>query len=299
MSTLYDYILAVPGALGALIEMRWGRLALAGLTLLIPVLLATYGWRQLLSKVVTGSVKTTLIIYQFNLLFAPIVYFSHGYIVAGYQMLGIPTVPTSFWGWSPWWLLAVLGIFLHDFCDYWSHRALHLKWLWPIHAIHHSDTHVSGLTSYRIHALESLVMLTTYTVLLTWLGMPAEAMAAGAILMQLHNVYVHIGVDWDHGPFKLLIASPRFHRWHHADVPELYDKNLANMVPFFDWIFGTYKIPGPCVGPYGAAGVPADDAIKLIAFPFTQWARMIPQSFSRLRSRMGRREPTDAQVENG
>jgi len=45
---------------------------------------------------------------------------------------------------------------------------MHLKWLWPVHAIHHSDPVVNGLTTYRIHILEALVMWGSYTILLTW-----------------------------------------------------------------------------------------------------------------------------------
>ena len=60
------------------------------------------------------------------------------------------------------------------------------------------------------------------------------------------NMYVHMDLDWTHGPLRYVIASPRLHRRHHADVPEAYGKNLANVFPFYDVMFGTDYVPGPC-----------------------------------------------------
>ena len=37
-----------------------------------------------------------------------------------------------------------------QFLAYWLHRALHrFAWLWPLHAVHHSDTEVDVSTSFR------------------------------------------------------------------------------------------------------------------------------------------------------
>ncbi len=65
------------------------------------------------------------------------------------------------------------------------------------------------------------------------------------VVASLHNAYVHFEVDIDHGPMNWLIASPRFHRWHHADFPPAYGKNLANAIPAWDMLFGTYFKAGP------------------------------------------------------
>jgi sterol desaturase/sphingolipid hydroxylase (fatty acid hydroxylase superfamily) len=126
----------------------------------------------------------------------------------------------------------------------------------------------------------------SYTILLTWLGMPADAIGIGALFLTFHNVYVHINVDWGHGPLRLLIASPRFHRWHHADVPEAHGKNLANIFPLFDWMFGTYRVPGPCNAPVGAAGIPRNDVVKLTLWPLLEWARLATPWVDAIRARI-------------
>jgi len=56
-------------------------------------------------------------------------------------------------------------------------------------------------------------------------------MGTGALVLLLHNAYVHVDIDWGHGPLRLLIASPRFHRWQHTDKTHARDKNFAGPMP--------------------------------------------------------------------
>ncbi|MEW6630580.1 MAG: sterol desaturase family protein [Pseudomonadota bacterium] len=245
------------------------------LLLLAADILRRGGWRKSLTRRAAESVLASIAIFHINLFVIPGIWLLSDRIKIGYDLLGIPSIPISVWAGLPVWLLAVVAIVAHDFANYWNHRLMHQPWLWPVHAIHHSDPVVNGMTSYRIHALESLVMWGSYTILLTWMGLPADALGVGAVLLALHNIYVHIDVDWGHGPFRLLIASPRFHRWHHADVPDAYGKNLANVIPLFDWMFGTYRVPGPCKAPLGATGIPRNDVLLLTCWPVIAWFGMM------------------------
>ena len=262
------------------------RCVVAVLLLAVAFDVARKGWRLSWVRRAAASVGATVAILHVNLLMAPGVWLLSEQIKVLYALLGIPSVPTAVWAGLPVWALSLVGLLAHDFANYWNHRAMHMKWLWPVHAIHHSDPDVNAMTTYRVHELETLVMWASYTILLTWLGLPADAMGIGALIMLIHNAYVHVDVDWDHGPLRLLIASPRFHRWHHADVPEAYGKNLANVFPFFDWMFGTYRVPGPCIAPLGAAGIPRNDPVHLALWPVLEWARLATQSVAAQRARI-------------
>jgi sterol desaturase/sphingolipid hydroxylase (fatty acid hydroxylase superfamily) len=246
--------------------------------------IARKGWRLSWLRRAVASVAATVAIFHVNLVLAPGVWLLSEQLKALYSLLGIPSVPGAVWAGLPVWALSLVAILAHDFANYWNHRAKHMKWLWPVHAIHHSDPDVNALTTYRIHALETLVMWGSYTIMLTWLGLPAGAIGIGALILLLHNAYVHVDIDWDHGPLRMLIASPRFHRWHHADVPEAYGKNLANVFPFFDWLFGTYRVPGPCNAPLGATGIPRNDPVRLALWPLLEWARLATQSVTARRA---------------
>jgi len=248
---------------------------IAFLLLLLVIDLAWRGWRLSWSRRAINGAFATLTIFHVNFLLGPLVWALSDKVRALYNLANIPSIPTEFWSHLPTWFLCLFAILAFDFANYWNHRLLHLRLLWPVHAIHHSESEVTGLTSYRVHLFEPVVMWSSYVLMLTWLGLPADAIGLGAILVSLHNIYVHINVDWEHGPFRLLVASPRFHRWHHADVPEAYGKNLANICPLFDWMFGTYYNPGTCKERMGATGVPENDVVKLMLYPFAEWTRML------------------------
>jgi len=249
------------------------------LAIILAVSLHSRGYRLSWSKKLVESVGANIAFYLFNLLFGPIVFLMTRWVERGYDSLGIPSIDQSTWENVPAWLMVPLAVLCFDFANYWNHRILHMSWLWPVHAVHHSDPEVNGLTTYRIHFLEGFVMASSYIILLSWLGFPTDVMGVGAVFVGLHNIYVHLNVDWGHGPFRYLLASPRFHRWHHADEPSVYGKNLANVFPFFDVIFGTYHMPGTCHHKMGARGVPENDVVRLCLYPFAEWGRALKRAF--------------------
>jgi sterol desaturase/sphingolipid hydroxylase (fatty acid hydroxylase superfamily) len=221
------------------------------------------------------SAFASLAIYLIGVVAVPVLLAWAGELRTLYEALHVPHVPTSTWERAPSWLGAIVAVIAYDFANYWNHRAMHWRWIWPIHAIHHSDPEVNPLTTLRVHPFEGVFMASSYVFFVSWLGLPSAAIGAGGLLIMLHNQYVHVNVDWNHGPLALLVASPRFHRWHHADHPLAHGKNLANICPLFDVIFGTYYNPGPCREPMGAGGVPPNDVAKLLLYPLSEWARML------------------------
>jgi len=252
------------------------------LFLLLLDLFSKQSWRS--PRVVLG-VLATIALYHFNELVFPAL--ERAILVSqyAYEALGVPQVPASFWDELPLPVAVLIALISHDSSRYAIHWLLHREWLWPIHAIHHSDPDVNGLTPFRIHLLEIVAMGVMSVFLLTWLGLPAAVLGRSAICLVLINIYVHVQIDLSHGPFALWLASPRFHRWHHANVEEARGKNLANVFPIFDRIFGTYYCPGPCTAPMGADGVPENNVVELVAFPFVEWGRMVRRS---IRSRAGK-----------
>ncbi|TWT61323.1 sterol desaturase family protein [Rubinisphaera italica] len=214
---------------------------------------------------------------------APIFVILVDWAETAYSSLSIPHLEASTWQTTPTWILIPLILLALDFADYWNHRLMHSsKWFWPIHAIHHSDPHPTVLTTGRVHLLEPFVMQVSYILMLSWLNLPYAVLGGVAGLRILHNMYTHMNVDWDHGPFKYLLASPRYHRWHHADEPAAYGMNLANIFPFLDVIFCTYYVPGQCHEKMGAKGVPTN-ALEMVAWPFLEWNRLLTPKYKTIR----------------
>jgi sterol desaturase/sphingolipid hydroxylase (fatty acid hydroxylase superfamily) len=232
--------------------------------------------RAVLSRPAVMNSLATFALLALNIALVPLIFVASKAILAAYQSLGIPSIPESYWKNWHWLPVAMLAFVVRDFADYWSHRAMHTKLGWPIHAVHHSDTHVNGFTTFRVHVLEVLMMKAFHISFMGWLGIPAETVAALHVFASLHNAYVHFEVDIDHGPLNWLIASPRYHRWHHADFKPAYGKNLANVIPAWDMLFGTYYRAEACNEKMGAQseGISGTDPAKLMLLPFLLWSRM-------------------------
>ncbi len=90
--------------------------------------------------------------------------------------------------------------------------------------------------------------------------------------MTLYAIFVHANVRWDFGPLRALIATPRFHRWHHTSQAEGLDKNFAGLLPLWDALFGKYYMPdGRQPEVFGVAGEPVPEGfLAQLAYPFTK-----------------------------
>lgn len=157
-----------------------------------------------------------------------------------------------------------------DFVNYWNHRLLHTAPFWGIHAVHHADKHMTWTTSYRVHVLEGFVMALGVVLLSGWLNLPVEAVAAAGVIQGLHNKYVHCQLGWTHGPLRKWIISPNNHRWHHAAVPEAYNKNFGDIFTVWDRMFGTYYDPAICDVEIGLEDGP-HTLVDMLIYPFRYW----------------------------
>jgi len=192
-----------------------------------------------------------------------------------YESFGLPQIPREFWDGQNFWVTAFCVLFVYDFSVYWAHRFMHGGWLWPMHAVHHSDKHLHFLSWSRGHPVEQAFMAVFLVFSSTWMGLSVGEIAGIALIRALSQYYVHTNIDWDHGPLKYIFVSPRMHRWHHVDHPDAYDKNFGSIFSIFDVIFGTYYNPHSAVDmPTGYVGMPANDLVKLFTHPFTEWWKM-------------------------
>ncbi len=234
----------------------------------------------------TELVKSARVNWAFiviNSFLAPAAYAGVAIIQSASEALGAPGIPPSYWSGVSVWIPALLAMIAVDFLDYWSHRLRHHRLLWPMHAVHHSDTHLNYLSWYRAHILEHVFIKGGHVVLAAMLGATPGMVAGLVVFTALHQQYVHMNVDWSHGPLRSVLASPRFHRWHHADDPAAYDKNFSNLMPIWDKLFGTYYCPGPCQSPLGFPGNPGENVRALMLYPFKEWGRMAGQALLGLR----------------
>jgi sterol desaturase/sphingolipid hydroxylase (fatty acid hydroxylase superfamily) len=140
-----------------------------------------------------------------------------------------------------------LGFLLLDVFDYGFHRLIHrVRWLWLIHAVHHSDTRLDATTGVRFHPAEVTIQVVLKTGLLLTLGIPLWVEGARAVFVNPANLLQHANVafpDWVERWFSWLLVTPAMHRIHHS--PEMLENNsnYGAILSIWDRIFGTYRRP--------------------------------------------------------
>ncbi len=145
---------------------------------------------------------------------------------------------------APFWLQLCGVVVLGDFGFYLAHRAFHqIPVLWRFHAVHHSIEHLDWLAAHRVHALDQISTKTASLLPIILLGFQVEAVAIWGLLYGWHSLLLHANIRLPLGPLEGIIASPHFHRWHHAHDEEGRDKNFAGQLAFLDYLFGTAHRP--------------------------------------------------------
>lgn len=217
--------------------------------------------------------RVTLSLHVFDLfLIGPPLALAIALIVRAVERHTLILVPPTIWSGLglPAALLATL--FVGDFVSYWRHRLEHTPWLWPAHAIHHSDTEMTWLTLHRFHPVNRLATTIIDNTVLALLGAPAWALIANEFIRHYYGQFIHADVPWTYGRFGALFVSPAMHRWHHARDVVGAGSNFATVFSVFDRAFGTFYVPGPCNVPLGVTDAIGGGAWRQLVYPFRVWA---------------------------
>jgi sterol desaturase/sphingolipid hydroxylase (fatty acid hydroxylase superfamily) len=116
--------------------------------------------------------------------------------------------------------------------------------LWRLHQVHHSDNHFDASTGLRHQPLEGAINLCLLIVCYAALGLPLVIIAIYGVVFAAHSVLSHANIAipqrldrW----LRLVIVTPDLHRIHHSVDPREYNGNYGQVLPWWDWIFGTLR----------------------------------------------------------
>src|SRR5258708_3603869 len=143
----------------------------------------------------------------------------------------------------PPWLQAVLFMGLADFMMYWLHRMFHGGGFWKYHAIHHSSEDVDWISAARFHPVNLVLGTIGVDVILLLAGISPNVMLWVRPFNTFHSAFVHANLSWALCPFRYVLATPVFHRWHHTSLEEGGNTNFAGTFPVWDILFGTFRMP--------------------------------------------------------
>ncbi len=164
----------------------------------------------------------------------------------------LPFLDTAILDGKPLWFQLLCAFLITDFTLFFSHLVRHkVKWFWYFHAIHHSQEDLNPMTTFRSHALESVINTAIRFVPLAFIGGSTITWTLFVVLNGFWGYFIHSNVRTNLGPFRYIIVSPQFHRVHHSRLPEHWDKNYGERLLVWDWLFGTLHPDFECYPPTG------------------------------------------------
>lgn len=155
----------------------------------------------------------------------------------GLGLLGLLSLPA--------WAQMATGIALLDLTIYWQHRLFHtVPALWRIHATHHADPEIDVSTGVRFHPVEIALSVWIKAAAILLLGVPPAGVLAFEVLLNATSLFNHanlgIPAQVDH-VLRRLVVTPDMHRVHHSVRADEMHRNFGFNLPWWDWIFGTYR----------------------------------------------------------
>lgn len=149
--------------------------------------------------------------------------------------------------------LAYLVVF--DALNYLLHRAQHrFNWWWALHAVHHSQRHMSMWTDSRNHVLDSMIVDSLFVIAARVIGVAPGQFVALIALSQLVENLAHANLRLGFGRLgERLLVGPAFHRLHHGiglghesdGKGSLGGCNFSVLFPVWDALFGTARFGVP------------------------------------------------------
>jgi lathosterol oxidase len=144
----------------------------------------------------------------------------------------------------PWWSQVLLIMLVTDLAQYWVHRAFHhFPLLWRFHRIHHSVQAMDWLAGSRLHIVDVLVTRALSLIPMVLLGFSNEAINIYLPILALQSVFIHSNLRFEMAGLQKIIATPKYHHWHHTRDAGCTDRNFSVSLPLLDILFGTYYSP--------------------------------------------------------
>lgn len=145
----------------------------------------------------------------------------------------------------PTWLELLIAILVLDLAIYLQHVMFHaVPGLWRLHIVHHADLDFDVTTGLRFHTFEiflsAIIKLTAVTVL----GPAALAVLIFEVLLNAMAMFNHSNVRipaWLDSLLRYFVVTPDMHRVHHSVDRREANSNFGFNLPWWDFLFGTYR----------------------------------------------------------
>jgi sterol desaturase/sphingolipid hydroxylase (fatty acid hydroxylase superfamily) len=140
---------------------------------------------------------------------------------------------------------ALLGFLALDLVIYAQHVVFHhVPVLWRLHRMHHADLDIDVSTGLRFHPFEILISLAIKIAAVLAFGIPPVAVILFEVMLNATSQFNHSNVAMPallDRLLRLVVVTPEMHRVHHSIRREEHNSNFGFNLPWWDWLFRTYR----------------------------------------------------------
>ncbi|GAK61562.1 sterol desaturase-related protein [Candidatus Vecturithrix granuli] len=139
----------------------------------------------------------------------------------------------------------IASLLVLDCAIYLQHVMFHaVPLLWRLHRMHHTDLDYDLTTGLRFHPVEIMLSMGIKIGVVAVLGPPAVAVVLFEIILNLTAMFNHSNIMLPLHVDRMLrwfLVTPDMHRVHHSVIHKESDSNFGFSVPWWDYLFGTYR----------------------------------------------------------
>jgi sterol desaturase/sphingolipid hydroxylase (fatty acid hydroxylase superfamily) len=133
-----------------------------------------------------------------------------------------------------------IGALVLDLARWFQHWLHHrLIFLWPFHAVHHSQREINLFSNYRIHFVELFASSALAALPMLMLKVETPMVVWWLLLMTWYARLYHANIKSNFGPLRYIFVTPQSHRVHHSRHSEHFDQNYGAILSVWDHLFGT------------------------------------------------------------
>lgn len=145
----------------------------------------------------------------------------------------------------PFWVAVLASFILLDFVVWLQHVVFHaVPALWKVHMMHHADLDFDVTTGTRFHPIEMVISMGIKAAAILLLGAPVFAILLFEVLLNGTSMFNHANLDIPKPVdriLRLFVVTPDMHRVHHSAKPKETNTNFGFNLPWWDYLFGTYR----------------------------------------------------------
>jgi sterol desaturase/sphingolipid hydroxylase (fatty acid hydroxylase superfamily) len=143
-------------------------------------------------------------------------------------------------------IAALLGFLVLDLVIYGQHVVFHkVPMLWRLHRMHHADLDIDVTTGGRFHPFEILISMAVKIAVVIAFGIPVVAVLLFEVVLNATSTFNHANVAMPAAldrVLRWLVVTPDMHRVHHSILRHETDSNFGFNLPWWDRLFGTYRV---------------------------------------------------------